>query len=138
MRILVYLKIQDLGEASQHEASREVADVIFGLGLAYWCGQNAIQLTTDHSWQATKDMFRALKLKVANAEIPSVSFWDGVLGTGNLIPFSKTHNKDMAPERLHYSTPACADRGAHFGHNMSARATNFPVPVALSSLALQP
>src|SRR5207244_1240381 len=28
---------------------------------------------------------------------------------GNLLPFSKSQNKDVAPERLHYSIPARGD-----------------------------
>jgi len=38
------------------------------------------------------------------------AFIDGPFGIGNLLPFSKSQNKLMAPEHLHYSVPAC---GAH-------------------------
>lgn len=57
------------------------------------------------------------------------AFVDGPFGIGNLIPFARTQNKLMAPEHLHYSVPACADRGAHYGYNMSAVDTNKPLPL---------
>jgi hypothetical protein len=63
------------------------------------------------------------------------AFIDGPLGVGNLLPWSKVQNYPQHPERLHYSTPACADRGAHFGHCMSARATNQPLPFPLPIMA---
>lgn len=45
-------------------------------------------------------------------------FWDGPMGIGNLLPWSKVQNPNMAPEHLHYQLPACADRRAYFGRNM--------------------
>jgi hypothetical protein len=36
--------------------------------------------------------------------------WDGFLGTGNAIPFSRVQNKLCAPPHIHYPIPAA---GAH-------------------------
>ena len=36
--------------------------------------------------------------------------WDGLLGTGNLLPFAKVQNRLMQPEKLHYPVPACGAR----------------------------
>jgi hypothetical protein len=65
------------------------------------------------------------------------AFVDGAFGIGILLPFAKSQNKLMAPEHLHYSVPACADRGAHYGFNMSAAVTNkalpFPLPILVEA-----
>lgn len=71
---------------------------------------------------------RTFRLTKAFAVIVK-AFVDGPFGIGNLIPFARTQNKLMAPEHLHYSVPACADRGAHYGYNMSAVDTNKPLPL---------
>ncbi len=73
---------------------------------------------------------RTFRLSQAVAETVK-AFIDGPFGIGNLLPWAKVQNHQMHPERLHYSTPACADRGAHFGHNMSAKACNKPLPLFL-------
>lgn len=60
MRICVYLKVQDSQvEAAKHRASRDLVALVLGAFLARQIGQNAIQLTTDESWRAVKDRFRA-------------------------------------------------------------------------------
>lgn len=57
------------------------------------------------------------------------TYVDGPMGIGNLLPWAKVQNPNMAPEHLHYRIPAVADRAAHFGHCMSARITNRPLPL---------
>lgn len=32
-------------------------------------------------------------------------FWDGPIGVGNALPFSRSQNPMMAPAKLHYETP---------------------------------
>jgi hypothetical protein len=58
-------------------------------------------------------------------------YWDGPFGIGNLLPFSRTQNKLMAPEHLHYQIPAC---GAH-SRRTSVFLTNLPLPLPLSAEA---
>lgn len=48
------------------------------------------------------------------------SFWDGVFGVGNLLPFSRVQNPFCKPPRINYPIPAC---GAH-GRFLSVKATN--------------
>jgi len=47
--------------------------------------------------------------------------WDGLLGTGNLIPFARVPNRLMHPAKLHYPVPAI---GAH-GRIMRVAYINF-------------
>jgi len=42
--------------------------------------------------------------------------WDGPLGVGNLLPFSKASNPLVAPDKLHYATPMAGDRTAFARH----------------------
>jgi len=51
-------------------------------------------------------------------------FWDGWLGTGNAIPFSRVRNKLLKPEPLHYAIPAA---GAHT-RMVSVKAINYVPP----------
>ena len=126
MRICVYLKIEDLAEASHHDASKELADLILSAVMAKRVRQDAIQLTTDDSWKTTKDIFRKLKLATAGQSTQAVNtFWDGPFGIGNILPFAKTQNQLMSPERLHYEIPAC---GAHTRH-ISVKTTNAARPI---------
>jgi len=37
--------------------------------------------------------------------------WDGLLGTGNALPFARRQNPEMAPQKLHYATPMANDVG---------------------------
>ena len=45
-----------------------------------------------------------------NFTIVEVPLFDGFLGTGNALPFSRTQNRLLAPRKLHYQIPAT---GAH-------------------------
>lgn len=42
--------------------------------------------------------------------------WDGPLGVGNLLPFSKATNPMLAPQKLHYATPMAGDRTCFARH----------------------
>jgi hypothetical protein len=44
------------------------------------------------------------------------TFWDGPLGVGNLVPFSRSRNPLLAPDKLHYETPKAGDRGCFARH----------------------
>jgi hypothetical protein len=45
---------------------------------------------------------------------------DGPLGRGNLIPFSKSQNPYLAPQKLHYEIPRAGDLGMR-RHGLFAR-----------------
>ena len=47
--------------------------------------------------------FKALMVKMAR-------YWDGPLGVGNALPFSKLHNYG---DKLHYETPMAGDRTSY-------------------------
>lgn len=38
-------------------------------------------------------------------------FWDGPIGVGNALPFSRSQNPMMAPAKLHYETPPAGSVG---------------------------
>ena len=42
--------------------------------------------------------------------------WDGLLGTGNLLPFFKCQNPLMQPAKLHYEVPMAGDAGLFQRH----------------------
>jgi hypothetical protein len=48
-------------------------------------------------------------------------FWDGWLGTGNAIPFSRVQNKMCKPHPLHYAIPAVGARS----RPVSVKAINY-------------
>lgn len=48
------------------------------------------------------------------------AYYDGPMGRGNLLPFTRVPNKLLKPEPLHYCIPAC---GAH-GRFLSVFRTN--------------
>lgn len=40
-----------------------------------------------------------------------VGFYDGPIGIGNVLPFSRSSNPLFAPDKLHYEIPRAGDRG---------------------------
>lgn len=82
MRISVYLKGQDhILEPARHECSRETAGLVLCAVLAFRCGQNAIKLNTEDSWQAVKCAVRRrggsrhyVPVKMPPREVPGCYF----------------------------------------------------------------
>lgn len=54
-----------------------------------------------------KHLIQRIKIKAAEAVRSIRSWWDGVLGRGQVIPFSKPTDG----HRLHYDIPHCGDIG---------------------------
>jgi hypothetical protein len=60
--------------------------------------------------------------------------WDGLLGTGNALPFSRAQNPMMAPAKLHYEVPRAGDVGYWRHHRrrifVSGRTTSIQAALA--------
>jgi hypothetical protein len=84
-------------ETPRHNVKRAVADVLVRRLLARRIAKHLIQM---------------LVVKSASQHPQNIPacFIDGPFGIGNLLPFAKIQNKQMAPERLHYEIPACGAR----------------------------
>ena len=88
-------------ETPRREVKRVVADYLVRKLLAHRIAKHLIQMVAINA---------AIQQASSTSPVPSC-FIDGPFGIGNLLPFTKSQNPLMAPERLHYEIPACGARG---------------------------
>jgi hypothetical protein len=55
------------------------------------------------------DNFTIVEIEHRPAQPLAIMFWDGLLGTGNALPFARVQNPVCKPDSISYPVPACAD-----------------------------
>lgn len=89
---------------------QQIAERIVLQGDARRIGKRLIQMARGTAVEAIRQAKLARDQEAILAAIPSPrGCWDGLLGVGNLVPFSKSHNPSTFPDKLHYNIPAYGD-----------------------------
>jgi hypothetical protein len=68
------------------------------------------------AWVVKNAIIQRLVIRARTAAKEIRAWINGPLGIGNLIPFARVQNKDIAPARYHYEIPHAGDRGIFRRH----------------------
>jgi hypothetical protein len=100
---------------AQHSCGRAIAEYMIATGDSRRIGKRLIQMIHGTALAAIKEAKLVRDLARVKAEV-AIMFWDGPLGIGQLIPFSRASNPLVAPDKLHYEMPHAGDRGTFARH----------------------
>lgn len=101
---------------------RAIAERLLAGREARQIGKRLIQMVRGNARDAIKQAKAARDAMTRRIEAETEKlffYYDGPLGRGNVLPFSRATNPMLAPQKLHYEMPMAGDRSIFARHRRS-------------------